>query len=237
MYKVKQTEVRSEPGYWSKLNIEIFKDDDKIGEYLRNYSAYGESTFAPFTQDGQDYALYSRDYTSTRIMKLPFCEDWCGEERDACGFCPVEYYVPEQMGGRYAFVAGCVWGDDSSWKIQFLDLTKIAEKVMIRNDWFGHVELPDNQLLKEAVHSEYFEEGGGFTLNVMLRLNHQRGIADSAVDWIATFPQEEVVKLFGSMHHSLCDKCGGHKNLKFDAEYKCRCESKAALVSECCSVS
>jgi hypothetical protein len=23
-------------------------------------------------------------------------------------------------GGRFGFVAGCIWGDDSSWKVQYL---------------------------------------------------------------------------------------------------------------------
>ena len=81
-------------GCWHYLQIGIFNDKhEQIGEYTRNYSQFYD-TFHPFELDGQWYALYSKDYTSTRIMSLPDCKDLGGEERDKCGFCPVEFYVP-----------------------------------------------------------------------------------------------------------------------------------------------
>jgi hypothetical protein len=78
------------------------------------------------------------------------------------GFCPVGFYVPdwwdlhdesiipgsahwsedlEWASGEFGFVWGCVWGDDSSWKVQHLDLTEIQSGVIRRTERFGYVEL------------------------------------------------------------------------------------------------
>ena len=68
----------------------------KIGEYLRNYSSF-YNTFHPFVQNGKEYALYSKDYTATRVMELPSCQDIAGEDRNSFGFCPIDFYVPDEV--------------------------------------------------------------------------------------------------------------------------------------------
>ncbi|HKH93282.1 MAG TPA: hypothetical protein VKA54_15870 [Gemmatimonadaceae bacterium] len=56
----------------------------------------------------------------------------------------------------FGFVAGCVWGDDNSWKVQYLDLSRAAEGILRRDDRFGYIELPDSFTLERAVDlSEY----------------------------------------------------------------------------------
>jgi hypothetical protein len=56
----------------------------------------------------------------------------------------------------FGFVAGCIWGDDSSWKVQYLDLSRAAEGVLRRDDRFGYIELPDDFTLERAIDmSEY----------------------------------------------------------------------------------
>lgn len=124
---------------------------NQVGSYVRNYSALYH-TFYPFQQNGKWYALYSKDYTATRVMTLPDCVDIAGEEFHTFGFCPVDFYVPSAedkkrgdvgaLAGTFGFVAGCVWGDDSSWKIQYLDLSKITEGKLTRDDRFGYIEMP-----------------------------------------------------------------------------------------------
>jgi hypothetical protein len=176
-----------------------------IGSYGRNYGTHF-STFHPFTKNGKDYALYSPDYTATRIMELPSCKDLGGEEPGSYGFCPVDYYVPsyidrewvdsddkkhlhrihdpkpedlctttnkfspldEKTGQRitvekpaypigplsycpFGFVAGCVWGDDSSWKIQFLDLAEAHRGIIKREERFGYIVMPASLSLRQAV--------------------------------------------------------------------------------------
>jgi hypothetical protein len=149
---------------WNSLRIGIFDADDKqLGEYVRNYSQLYQ-TFFPFQQGDKWYALYSKDYTATRVMELPSCKDVAGEERHSFGFCPVEYFVPykdpylkhedPEMRGKFGFVAGCIWGDDCSWKIQHLDLSKISEGILKRDDRYGYIELPDGVKLAEAISCE-----------------------------------------------------------------------------------
>lgn len=87
--------------------------------------------------------------------------NWAAQCHDR-GFCPVGFYVPdwwdvhddgiipgsqywsrdrEWPTGEFGFVWGCRWGDDSSWKVQHLDLRRVQEGVITRDERFGYVEL------------------------------------------------------------------------------------------------
>lgn len=157
-YELICSSIENKPGTWNSLMVEIHKKGKKLGEYKRNYSSF-YNTFCPFTYKGQEYALYSKDYTSTRVMSLPDCKDLGGEERATGGFCPTDYYVPMDedrdlesgIDGSFGFIAGCVWGDDSSWKIQYLDLSQVDKGIIKRKDRFGYIELPRGQRLKDAI--------------------------------------------------------------------------------------
>lgn len=247
--------VSNGQGYWNSQRIGIFQrpeadlakkgyskpvvsdTDVKIGEYVRNYSSVMR-TFHPFQLRGKWFALYSKDYTSTRIMSLPDCQDIGGEERDCWGFCPVDFWVPplhyiqsihdegcprdKSRGGEpdytkscscqfkdhdpetcpvvnqsvweklkqkvtgdyprctcterrkkyddahmvwhfpdrvHGFVAGCIWGDDSSWKIEYLDLSRADEGILKREARFGYLEMPSHLNLDEAVN---LDAGDGY---------------------------------------------------------------------------
>jgi hypothetical protein len=140
-----------------------------VCEYERNYSML--RTFEPFRQGTREYALISRDYTKTVVLDLTSgrviaeeMEEFYDKERlrPGAGFCPVGFYVPdwwdvhdgsiipgdplwdeddEWPKGDFGFVWGCHWGDDSSWKVQYLDLSRVAEGIIRRDDRFGYVEL------------------------------------------------------------------------------------------------
>src|SRR5215471_20205604 len=56
----------------------------------------------------------------------------------------------------FGFVAGCIWGDDSSWKIEFLDLSAIANGVIKRDARFGYIEMPEGMSLKQAINMDDF---------------------------------------------------------------------------------
>lgn len=209
--------------YWEP---KISDTDRQVGEYRRNYSSLYR-TFHPFQLRGKWYALYSSDYTATRIMALPSCKDIGGEEGDSWGFCPVDYWVPPlhyieslhdegcprddrrghtpdgtksctctiehspecefvtKQGNRscnackdkweehhkthqvwhfpdraHGFVAGCVWGDDSSWKIQYLDLTRADEGIIKREERFGYIEMAGALNLDKAVRLEAYGHDG-----------------------------------------------------------------------------
>lgn len=202
-YHAKKLEtIETKPGCWKYSRIGVFENEKQIGEYQRNYSSFGESTFCPFIgADGKWYAVYSENYTATNIMSLPDCKKIGGEEPNSYGFCPTELYVarytecifkamPESELQKYpeasrkilkvdriereyedskeweseleasetdnikflgnikydlrlGFVAGCVWGDDSSWKIERLDLTEAHNGILKREQTFGYLQLPD----------------------------------------------------------------------------------------------
>lgn len=144
-------ELKGPPGTWSGYKIGVFGGEKKIGEYNRNYSLM--RTFHPFQKDGKWYALYSPRYTATRVMSLPDCTDLGGEEPNGRGFCPVEYYVPQNsegddyyQPGYWGFVQGCVWGDDTCWKLQYLDLSRVEEGIVKREERFGYIPLPNGNL-------------------------------------------------------------------------------------------
>jgi len=170
-YITETESIASKPGCWNVLKVKIFRieGDSKIqiGEYDRNYSSLFDS-FVPFRQGNREYALYSRDYTATRVMSLPDCKDICGEDPKSSGFCPTGFYVPsagceEDIGteydpdGQFGFVSGCIWGDDSSWKIQYLDLSKVSDGIITRDERFGYIELCGSSSLKDAIDTEYWE--------------------------------------------------------------------------------
>lgn len=203
-------EIEYQPGTWHGLKIGVFRTTDgveqQVGEYERNYPRLYR-TFFPFQKNGQDLALYSPDYTGTRIMELPSCKDLGGEEKNSNGFCPVDFYVPAyvvreftRQSGKverytvqkpresdlidtedsrvviplqyysFGFVAGCIWGDDSSWKIEYLDLSEAERGVITRDARFGYVEMPDLLNLKDAVDISDLEEFDSPTLRVVLAL-------------------------------------------------------------------
>lgn len=176
--------IENRPGTWNSIRVGVFDDAGaQLGEYIRNYPSLYK-TFCPFTvDDGARWlALYSKDYTASRLMELPSCQDIGGEESASNGFCPVEFCVPgyqwvgpfpdisdskrekifeldgEEDGDSrpdghapFGFVAGCGWGDDSSWKIEFLDLSKAPEGTIKRDSRFGYIELPRALSLAGAI--------------------------------------------------------------------------------------
>lgn len=153
-------------GYWKTLVIGVWEEVagdsehlstlNKIGEYKRNYPEFF-NTFFPFVQNGEWFALYSPEYTCTRIMRLPECVDIGGEDPYPLGFCPVDYCVPlrdiEKEGEycNFGFVSGCIWGDDASIKLQFFDLSEASNGVLRREPKFGYLEIPDVIKLRDIL--------------------------------------------------------------------------------------
>ncbi|MBY0230252.1 MAG: hypothetical protein K2W96_13295 [Gemmataceae bacterium] len=162
-YFVKGRRKPNRPGTWDSTLVEVFRRDgmEKACEYERNYSLL--QTFEPFRQGGKDFALISRGYTRTAVLDLQSGEV-VAEEDDPTGFgfCPVGFYVPDWWDvhdgsvipgseswsadhewpvGGFGFVWGCIWGDDGSRKVQHLDLSRVQEGAIRRDERFGHVEL------------------------------------------------------------------------------------------------
>lgn len=168
-YFVRGTPKEYRSDAWAGTVVEVMRRADTGGEpkkvcsYERNYGLL--HTFEPFRQDGREYALVSPQYTGTSVLDLATGRVIAEEPVSPGGFCPVGFYVPdwwdvhdgsvipgseywkadlEWPTGRFGFVWGCVWGDDSSWKLQYLDLTGIKSGVIRRDERFGYVEVMTN---------------------------------------------------------------------------------------------
>ena len=159
-YTTRIQRTSPEPG-WETVHVEVLDDRGLIvGEYDRNYSML--RTFEPFRQRRRDYALISPHYTATSVMDLATGQIVASEQPHVHGFCPVGFYVPdwwdvhtgftlpgspgwtdddEWPTGKFGFVWGCVWGDDNTWKVQLLDLTRIEESILIREERFGYLPI------------------------------------------------------------------------------------------------
>lgn len=165
-YFVRGTRKEYRPGAWAGTVVEIFRRADaggelkKVCEYERNYDLL--QTFEPFRQGDREFALISPQYTGTSVLDLATGRVIAEEPVSPAGFCPVGFYVPdwwdlqdgsvipgseywnadrEWPSGEFGFVWGCVWGDDSSWKVQHLDLSGITHGVIRRDERFGYLEL------------------------------------------------------------------------------------------------
>jgi hypothetical protein len=195
---ITKTEKIDNGPYFAHLKVSIFRreddgSEDKIGEYIRNYGVMYE-TFHPFVKDGKEYALYSRDYTATRVMSLPDCKDLGGEERDSMGFCPVDFFVPfydpesdiykkypnqlPSFQGQKGFVAGCHWGDDDSWKVQLLDLSQIEEGIIAREERFGYIGLAGCCNLAEGISISRYDKRETISIATDIYFNLETGELD-----------------------------------------------------------
>lgn len=165
-YFVRGTQKEYRPGTIDGTVVEVFRradaggEPEKVCEYERNYGLL--HTFEPFRQGDREFALISPEYTGTSVLDLATGRVIAAEPAVSTGFCPVGFYVPdwwvlndgsiipgseywdadcEWPTGEFGFVWGCEWGDDSSWKVQHLDLTGIQSGVIRREERFGYVEL------------------------------------------------------------------------------------------------
>lgn len=209
-YKVRTTPIPTKPGCWEYLNCEVLlckegAEPEVVGNYTRMYSSF-YNTFEPFIKGGKEYALISSDYTATSIISLPDCKVVASEQSSPHGFCPTGFYVPwlgdrSTKNGCCGFVCGCVWGDDSSWKVEYLDLSKIEEGIIRREKRWGYLELPaSSSALKYCVRAYTFpiEENGEEWANGSLS-----GVGISILGWQSRkFSEEsdEVVALREENH-------------------------------------
>lgn len=58
---------------------------------------------------------------------------------------------------NFAFVSGCIWGDDSSWQIELRDISKAHEGILRSVPDWGYHSLPDLKL-KECVRLSAFQQ-------------------------------------------------------------------------------
>jgi hypothetical protein len=205
-----------ENGRWTTAQLQVFDGETQVGTYDRTFPPYAEQTFCPFEWNGQWFALYSPEYTATRVLSLPDCRDIGGEAPAAHGFCPVEFLIPRyrevtqrhRSTGRVskgwwfhepgpdsnpdyevtvgpwvtvptAFVKGCVWGEDQSWKLQCIDLALASQGRIERTERFGFVELPKSASLSASL--SFDRHPPDWDLRMTLIRQERRDVATGAL--------------------------------------------------------
>ncbi|MBL9087761.1 MAG: hypothetical protein JNM10_11535 [Planctomycetia bacterium] len=165
-YVVRGTPKPNAPGRWDSTVVEVLRRVgdagglEPVATYERNYRML--DTFEPFRQGDREFALIAPRYTGASVLDLATGRVIAEEPYEASGFCPFGFYVPdwwdlydgrvfpgseswgpdhEWVSGGFGFVWGCLWGDDTHWKVQFLDLTDVRSGVIRRDERFGYVEL------------------------------------------------------------------------------------------------
>lgn len=96
-------------------------------------------------------------------------------------FTPTDGQLEEILGefsfyeGKWAFYAGCIWGDDSSEKIRFIDLSRITEGIVTADERFGYLEIPEGLTLPQTVIPS--AERGDIQIAVPVRFDLKTGKA------------------------------------------------------------
>lgn len=85
----------------------------------------------------------SNDVGLKFVVNEPSAEDLL-ESKVSKPVSPVLYYP-------FGFVAGCIWGDDSSTKIQYLDLGQAEAGIIKRDERFGYIKMSDKLTLKDSI--------------------------------------------------------------------------------------
>lgn len=81
----------------------------------------------------------------------------------------------KEYSGRWGLYGGCIWGDDSSTKMRYVDLSRISEGVVTTDERFGYVQIPDNLTLRESV--QFNADEGYITLLTPIMFNIENGTA------------------------------------------------------------
>lgn len=157
------TRVLPDPGLGgSSCHVQVVDGARLVGAYDRNYAML--RTFEPFRQADHDYALVSPDKLLTSVLDLESGEIIATEQRQQPAFYPAGYYVPdwwdvhgepgtrlpgsstwrdddEWPSGLFGFVWGAHVADDAQYKVQYLDLSRIQQGILVREERFGYLEI------------------------------------------------------------------------------------------------
>lgn len=113
-----------------------------------------------WSDDGGSYGFCPVEAAVPKIIKRnivdhgPYIDVYWDINLDEYG----DRHLYELMDSPVCFYSGCVWGDDSSWKLQLLNISRLHEGVITKEHVVGHFELPD-QPLRDCLHHFWVEDG------------------------------------------------------------------------------
>lgn len=89
--------------------------------------------------------------------------------------------------GQWGLYSGCFWGDDSYWKLRYVDLSRISEGVVTTDDRFGYFQLPQTGKLSDHVQLYPSMNRVEISTPVMFDLDTNkavgRGITVDSINW------------------------------------------------------
>jgi len=149
------------------LKVGIFKDDNQIGEYYRNYDMMF-STFLAFEYKGKEYAIYSEMYDEISVMSLPDCNRIVLDNTSE--FCPIDFkiipveFVPYNIERKeiinnyiieydvhFIWTIGCIWGGPIM--LQMIDISEIENgKITLLKRCIN-----DEELLNHSINDTIFD--------------------------------------------------------------------------------
>jgi hypothetical protein len=89
-----------------------------------------------------------------------------------------EDFLIAAYGGQFGIYTGCIWGDDSSWKIRYVDLSRIHEGIVTTDERFGYVELGAIGPLRNNVTIRSHNGKIRLSLPVAVEFEQDSGAAD-----------------------------------------------------------
>lgn len=181
-FSISVTDIKHDDGTLNSAKVAVFRNNNLIGEYIRNYDRFAALTFYPFEIDNVWYALYSAEYTKLRVMKLneSSIEDWCGEEVPF--YTPVEVFIPrynqhgnifttdadtiddttfisKRLDANFVDAGYCKFGfscvavhGSDLWQINYIDLRDVKNKQLRTMDLFGDWQMPINLTLRQCIN-------------------------------------------------------------------------------------
>lgn len=115
-----------EPSPGGFCPVEIY-----VPKYIHSIQSYRRAI-----DDTEEYSAYYAD--------CDLDEKDYQKELISTGFVSEEYC-------NFGFLCGCRWGDDSTWKIRYVNLAQIPNKNLNIIDKFGYWEMPSQLSLRECV--------------------------------------------------------------------------------------
>lgn len=87
---------------------------------------------------------------------------WCFSDSASCDSYEEFRREAEELGCTaeypgFAFLSGCIWGDDGAWKLRYVDYSRIDEKLLAIDERFGYHPLPGNLTLRQCVDLSCWE--------------------------------------------------------------------------------
>lgn len=163
-------------GVWYTLYSESYT---KL-QVARLQNDQGEPTFEPWCEDSggthpgfcptEVYIPQVKEHLRSYRMGDEEVEYW-----QAIWDAQSEYNEPEEEGepppketklsfASFGFLCGCYWGDDSSWKIRFIDLSQVHNKVMKISERWGYCPLPAKPLRECVIFDNADVNGDGIAV-------------------------------------------------------------------------